>query len=299
MGAKLSRINQPRGVAKPSPKSVTIWVNNEPEQTLSVFTNPPKFYLVPTISLERKRFAEHSEMYGPPTKNATSKVIPIRDQFQYWEQVICQSIDVRLAPSSVAGSSTHQGLTLFRMKTEPLIYQLRLKMPDNPTTRLILLELYDLDMQTLTEEDFVHWCSNSGMPHTMSMYKTFAQDATIYAMKRHMTALERRFGVQFTLGDSIPMYELTIDDTVDQLFPPDQMVRELVIYGKRKNEMIAAVQYLAAILNQLRRNQLLLPNNHLFSLSTNMNLYQWICPQFADARDDLLLQLRKRAKRNL
>ncbi|TPP62867.1 hypothetical protein FGIG_07016 [Fasciola gigantica] len=303
MGARLSRTitkqNSSHGPDKSASKYVPVWIISEPEQSVSVLSKTPELNLVPTVTLESKWFMGRPEIYGPPTRamgTTIRPVVPFGDREHQSEQLAQQLTNRHAATNSITESTVHQETSLPRLESEPLIYQLRLKLLEDSPTRLMLLELYNLDMHTLSEEEFIQWCYDSRMPQTMTMYKTFQQDATAYAMKRHLTALENRFDVQITLGDCKPLYGSGVPDTENQSFPQAQMVRELAVYGKTQSSIIAAVQYLGATLNQIRCNQLLLPSNHLFSLSSEMNLQKWIQPQLIDTNNRILIHLRKHSE---
>ncbi|VDP73349.1 unnamed protein product [Echinostoma caproni] len=297
MGISLSRIASklklPHGAHKPAIKVLSL-----SSDSTTPIIKCQKHSLVPRATINREQFTILPAVCDPPPRTVKSNPKPILfgDHDSEVESIALESTRIQLAGDSISGSLLHPDKCSPPFKPEPLTYQLRLKLLESEMTRLMFLDLYDLDLQSLSEEEFIHWCEKAEMPQTMTMYKAFKQDATNYATKRHLTALENRFDIQVTLGDCLPLYEFNSVSTKSQHFSPGRLGRDLTIYGKLQSRIVAAVNYLGAILNQLQRDQLILPNSHLFALSTEVSLHKWILPR-APGSESRLLQLRRHATR--
>ncbi|KAG5445473.1 hypothetical protein CSKR_103715 [Clonorchis sinensis] len=167
-----------------------------------------------------------------------------------------------------------------------IIYQLQLKLTESPVARLLFLELYGVDIKSLTEDQFAEWAKVANLPETASMYKDFRHDVDHYAIKYHMTNVEDKFNVRLILGDCHDLH--SVSDSASY-------VRELFIYGESPQKIASATSYIAAILNRVKKDQLLLPDGQLFCLSSDGGLLQWITPKLPEASDCVLLSLRKKA----
>ncbi|TGZ67576.1 hypothetical protein CRM22_004715 [Opisthorchis felineus] len=167
-----------------------------------------------------------------------------------------------------------------------IIYQLQLKLTESPVARLLFLELYGVDIKSLTEDQFAEWAKIANLPETASMYRDFRHDVDHYAIKYHLTSVEDRFNVRLILGDCHDLH--SVSDSASY-------VRELFIYGESPQKIASATSYFAAILNKVKKDQILLPDGQLFCLSSDGRLLQWITPKLLETSDCFLLSLRKKA----
>ncbi|KAF6770795.1 hypothetical protein AHF37_10554 [Paragonimus kellicotti] len=174
-------------------------------------------------------------------------------------------------------------------RVQPITYNICLRLREGPLTRLLFLELYGLDMRDMKETEFIQWAQMANLPITAEMYKTFQHDANTYAVRRRLTAIEKRFDVRITLGDREP---LPVTEKKLKL-ETNEGVRQLTIFGEVPCKIAAATNYFGATLNQLKSDQLLLPNDHPFSISPEVSLMQWIVPRPPDAVEPVLMRLRK------
>ncbi|KAA3682045.1 uncharacterized protein DEA37_0008508 [Paragonimus westermani] len=174
-------------------------------------------------------------------------------------------------------------------RVQPIMYKICLKVREGPLTRLLFLELYELDMRIMKETEFIQWAQMAKLPMTAEMYKTFQHDANTYAIKRRLTAIEKRFDVRFILGDREPMPLVGKKLKVEA----NEGVRQLTIFGEVPCKIAAATNYFGATLNQVKSAQLLLPNDHPFSISPEVCLMHWIVPRPPDTGEPVLMRLRE------
>ncbi|KAF8565811.1 hypothetical protein P879_08128 [Paragonimus westermani] len=190
---------------------------------------------------------------------------------------------LNLKGDSQSESSSEQ-LSPDMKRVQPITYNICLKVREGPLTRLLFLELYELDMRIMKETEFIQWAQMVKLPITAGMYKTFQHDANTYAVRCRLTAIEKRFDVRIILGDLEPL-PLKVE--------ANEGVRQLTIFGEVPCKIAAATNYFGATLNQLKSGQLLLPNDHPFSISPEVCLMHWIVPRPPDTGEPVLVRLRE------
>ncbi|CAI2738029.1 unnamed protein product, partial [Dicrocoelium dendriticum] len=221
--------------------------------------------------------------YRQDGEHATEKLSP------NWEPADLEAAGDRESGSNQSIENSINKLIL------PITYCINMNIAESPLTRVMFLELYGLDMNKLSQEQFTDWASLAKLPRTAQMYEQFQHDAKSFAVRHTLTTLENRFDVRVTIGDYVPS---SADSDVKEMMKLSGVIhggREVFIYGASASKINSAVNYLWATLSQLKMDQLLLPDKRKYSGFGEVDLMQWIKPLAPDAPEPLLMRLRRRA----